>query len=142
MVLDRGYPRAGYAIAYGGAAACIAGLALLDGSGGLYLLSGATAFFIFGAQLITFSLAPAYYPQESTGTGTGAMVSIGRLGSVLGPLIVGLLLHSGLGADTVLLSLVPICLLSPLFGIAFVQRLMKLRERGRPAFLSGDAALP
>ncbi len=127
-VLDRGFRKASYVITYFGAGACITGLAVIGSSGVLFLLAGVTALFIFGAQLITFSLTPIFYPPTARATGIGAMVSAGRLGSVVGPVIVGLLLHSGLSAETVLLSLVPVCLLSPLLGIAFVRRLQSMNK--------------
>ncbi|MCB1476768.1 MAG: MFS transporter [Rhodobiaceae bacterium] len=122
-IVDRGSPRAAYLIGYLGASACIAGLALGVAGAALYPLAGATAFFIFGAQLVTFSLTPMLYPAVVRATGIGAMVAAGRSGSVIGPLMVGLLLHSGLSASAVLLGLIPICLLSPMLGIALVRSL-------------------
>lgn len=66
---------------------------------------------IIGAQLILFALAPLYYPRPIRGTGVGAAVSVGRLGSVFGPLYAGALLTAGGGSAGVLLGIIPFVLL-------------------------------
>lgn len=129
IMLDRGSPRAGYVLGYIGASACIAGFALGITDAVLYPLVGATAFFIFAAQLVTFSITPTLYPSEVRATGIGAMVSVGRSGSVLGPLLVGLLMHSGLSANAILLGLVPVCLLSLVLGLLLVRYLPAIATR-------------
>jgi len=63
--------------------------------------------FIIGAQLILFALAPLYYQFNMRGTGVGAAVALGRLGSVVGPLFAGGLLARGGGSATVLLAVIP-----------------------------------
>jgi MFS transporter, AAHS family, 3-hydroxyphenylpropionic acid transporter len=63
--------------------------------------------FIVGAQLILFALAPLYYKTAIRGTGVGAAVAVGRLGSVVGPLFAGGLLAGGSGSAAVLLAVVP-----------------------------------
>jgi AAHS family 3-hydroxyphenylpropionic acid transporter len=63
--------------------------------------------FIIGAQLILFALAPLYYRTDVRGTGVGAAVAIGRLGSVVGPLFAGSVLARGGGSTGVLLAIVP-----------------------------------
>ena len=74
------------------------------------LAAAACAFagiFTVGAQLILFALAPLYYPAATRGTGVGAAVAVGRLGSVAGPLYAGALLAAGGSGATVLLGIVP-----------------------------------
>jgi MFS transporter, AAHS family, 3-hydroxyphenylpropionic acid transporter len=73
--------------------------------------------FIIGAQLILFALAPLYYGRRIRGTGVGASVAIGRLGSVFGPLFAGSLLASGGGSASVLLAIVPFVIIGG--GAAF-----------------------
>jgi MFS transporter, AAHS family, 3-hydroxyphenylpropionic acid transporter len=63
--------------------------------------------FIVGAQLILFALAPLYYRTAIRGTGVGAAVAVGRLGSVVGPLFAGGLLAGGSSSAAVLLAIVP-----------------------------------
>jgi len=71
------------------------------------LACGLAGIFIIGAQLILFALAPLYYARRMRGTGVGAAVAIGRLGSVVGPLFAGGLLAGGGSSATVLLAIVP-----------------------------------
>lgn len=52
-------------------------------------------------------MAAAYYPQAMRGTGSGASVGVGRIGSVIGPLLAGALLAQGLTATQVILVMVP-----------------------------------
>jgi AAHS family 3-hydroxyphenylpropionic acid transporter len=136
MAMDRGAVRSTYWFGYLGAAGCVLGLTLGAGSLGLYALAFGINFFMLAAQLATFSLTSAYYPGFTRATGIGAMVSAGRLGSVIGPLAVGQLLHAGLSANQVLLGLIPGCFVALLLGLAF-ERLV----RGRPAPKLGVAAL-
>jgi AAHS family 3-hydroxyphenylpropionic acid transporter len=63
--------------------------------------------FIVGAQLVLFALAPLYYRAQIRGTGVGAAVAVGRLGSVVGPLFAGGLLVAGSNSAAVLLAIVP-----------------------------------
>jgi AAHS family 3-hydroxyphenylpropionic acid transporter len=121
-VQDRGSPRIAYIVGYLGSSIGIAGLALGATGAWLHPVAGATAFFIFGAQLVTFSLTPLLYPAPVRATGIGAMVAIGRSGSVVGPLVVGVVLHMGLSASTVLLGLIPVCLVSLLLALIMVSR--------------------
>lgn len=65
------------------------------GSFAAYLTAAALAgFFVFGAQITLHALAAAAYPTALRATGIGWALGCGRVGSVLGPLIGGQLLHS------------------------------------------------
>jgi AAHS family 3-hydroxyphenylpropionic acid transporter len=68
---------------------------------------GMAGIFIIGAQLVLFALAPLYYDRAIRGTGVGAAVAIGRLGSVVGPLFASTLLAGGASSATVLTGIVP-----------------------------------
>ena len=66
----------------------------------LVLIMSATffaGFFIFGAQIGMNVLAASIYPTYVRSTGVGWALGIGRLGSILGPVIGGILLGLGLG---------------------------------------------
>lgn len=63
--------------------------ALLIGSG--MLLS----FFNLGAWGALYAYSPEQYPAVIRGTGTGMAASIGRIGGILGPLLVGSLVSAG-----------------------------------------------
>jgi len=95
-------------LTYGGMAAALIAVALLGKAFSLAVLACALAgIFIIGAQLILFALAPLYYHRVSRGTGVGAAVAMGRLGSVVGPVFAATLLAGGGGSTTVLLGIVP-----------------------------------
>jgi len=59
------------------------------------------------SQMIQYCLAPACYPVNARGTGVGAMVGVGRTGSIAGPLTAGQLLAAGAAASVVLSAGVP-----------------------------------
>jgi putative MFS transporter len=73
------------ALVFGGAEST----ALLMGSG--ILLS----FFNLGAWGALYAYSPEQYPAVIRGTGTGMAAAIGRVGGILGPLLVGTLVASG-----------------------------------------------
>jgi MFS transporter, AAHS family, 3-hydroxyphenylpropionic acid transporter len=117
IAMDSGRARMTYSIGYLGASACIAGLAFGVSGGALLALAFATNLCILGAQLITFAIAPRIYREVGRSTGVGAMVSAGRLGSVVGPFLVGVALHAGLVPRQVLLGLIPGFILAWLLGL-------------------------
>jgi AAHS family 3-hydroxyphenylpropionic acid transporter len=64
--------------------------------------------FLLGAQYILYGVCPSYYLTQTRGTGTGAAVAVGRLGSAMGPLLGSQLLGAGASATHVLQSLLPV----------------------------------
>jgi AAHS family 3-hydroxyphenylpropionic acid transporter len=127
-LMDRRWHRFAYVAGYLGASVCMVGLAFGTGLlvvGGLAFL---TNFFILCAQLATIALTPGFYPEASRDTGIGAMVSIGRLGSVVGPLAVGQLLHLGLPANQLFLLLIPMFLVALALSMVFLASVR--RESG------------
>src|SRR5580658_2339618 len=91
--------------------AVVAALVMLPAAGRVFWLAAAmgtiAGIFIVGAQLILFALAPLYYGRANRGTGVGAAVAVGRLGSIVGPLYAGALLSGGGGSARVLTGIVP-----------------------------------
>jgi len=83
--------------------------------------------FIVGAQLILFALAPLYYHFSMRGTGVGAAVAMGRLGSVVGPVFAGGVLAGGGGSATVLLAILPFVALggSAAFALTWRNQLVR-----------------
>jgi AAHS family 3-hydroxyphenylpropionic acid transporter len=82
-------------------------------------LAGAT---IIGAQLILYASAPLYYEKAIRGTGVGAAVGIGRLGSVFGPLYGGMMLALGGASTAVLLGTIPFVLIGGGATLALARR--------------------
>jgi AAHS family 4-hydroxybenzoate transporter-like MFS transporter len=69
------------------------------------LLVGAVGFFLSGAQTGLNAYAPSCYPTVARGTGVSWMLGVGRLGSILGSSIGGLLLSQGWGFDRIFMLL-------------------------------------
>jgi AAHS family 3-hydroxyphenylpropionic acid transporter len=70
------------------------------------LLGGA----ILAQQVIVYAAGSVLYADEARGTGLGAAVAAGRVGSLAGPLFSAALLASGHNASQVLLDVLPIAL--------------------------------
>ncbi len=102
-----------YVITWLGMVAAVAGLAV---AGHDFRLAGAGAFgigfFISGGQFLLYALTTELYPPQVRGTGVGFAVGIGRLGAVAGPLLAGVLLMSIGDTKTVILSVVPLIVVS------------------------------
>lgn len=108
---------------YAGMAAALTAVASITRVFPVALLACALAgVFIVGAQLILFALAPLYYGKAIRGTGVGAAVAVGRLGSVVGPLFAGVLLAGGGSSAAVLLAIVPFVLLGGCGAFALTWR--------------------
>ncbi|MEL7940199.1 3-(3-hydroxy-phenyl)propionate transporter MhpT [Pseudomonas delhiensis] len=95
----------------------------LAGSYELLLPAGALAgFFTIGGQLVLYTLATVVYPSAIRSTGLGCAVACGRLGAMLGPLLVGHLLLQGLGAGAVLVAALPCVLIAALLAAFMLRR--------------------
>ncbi|MED4403821.1 MFS transporter [Metabacillus fastidiosus] len=73
------------------------GLALLLTSG-IFL-----SFFNLGAWGALYAYTPEHYPTEIRGTGSGTAAAIGRVGGILGPLLVGYLVTAGVTINIIFL---------------------------------------
>jgi AAHS family 3-hydroxyphenylpropionic acid transporter len=94
--------------AYAALVAGMIGLSRAMGMGPILIWSGLAGFLVIGAQFVLYGAAPAFYPVAGRGTGAGAAVGVGRLGSVLGPLVAGQLISKGASAGSVVLAMVPV----------------------------------
>lgn len=118
---DRVVPRRALVVTYLG---MITALLVLAARNGTYLFAGAffAGFFVIGGQLILYAMAPALYPAPVRGTGVGAAVAVGRLGSILGPVLAGLWLSHGFGSETVPLIAVPGLLVAFAAAVSLARR--------------------
>jgi AAHS family 3-hydroxyphenylpropionic acid transporter len=98
---------------------------LASGPAGVPLILGA----VFGlgaavvaAQAILYAFAPLCYPTRARGTGVGFAVAMGRIGSVVGPLLGGVLVGSGRSTSQVLAGLLPIVIVGSLCAIVLAWR--------------------
>lgn len=71
------------------------------------IFTAAAGMALLGAQYGLYGAAVSYYPDQVKGLGSGYVVGIGRLGSIVGPLIAGWWLASGATAGDVISSMVP-----------------------------------
>jgi MFS transporter, AAHS family, 3-hydroxyphenylpropionic acid transporter len=93
---DHGYAKSILVATYSGMLAALVALAIADGIV-LFLAVFFAGFFVIGGQLVLYAIAPTLYPAAFRGTGVGAAVAVGRVGSVAGPLLAGSLLARGFG---------------------------------------------
>ncbi len=63
---------------------------------GLMICASIMGFFLIGAMIGLYTIAPALYPATRRVTGIGWAIGIGRIGAILSPVIGGVLLASGL----------------------------------------------
>lgn len=78
--------------------------------------------FIVGGQSALYGLAAMYYPTEMRGTGVGAAVAIGRIGSFAGPLMAGFLLSLGQSSTIVIGSSIPVILIAAISALLLVKK--------------------
>jgi MFS transporter, AAHS family, 3-hydroxyphenylpropionic acid transporter len=123
-LVDRFDARVPLTIAYLGLVASLFVLSESNTTGLLLLLSGAAGFFLLGANYALYGVAPAYYPAAVRGTGSGASVAVGRVGSIIGPLLAGALLQSGISASGVVGYMIPFAATAciAVFLLSFVRR--------------------
>ncbi|MEN3746702.1 MFS transporter [Sphingomonas sp. HF-S3] len=120
-LVDIGRPSIVLATAYSGMVAALLILSL-GPNDALILGVFAAGFFVIGGQLVLYALGPMAYPPEILGAGVGAAVSVGRAGSVAGPLLAGLIISAGVAP-----ALVP-ALAAPGLAVALIAGLGVLRR--------------
>ncbi|WP_374618231.1 3-(3-hydroxy-phenyl)propionate transporter MhpT [Pandoraea sp.] len=122
-VMDRCSPRLTVLGMYVGIALALAGLS--GAIGAVTMACGAffCGLFLVGGQSVLYSMAGQAYPTEVRGTGVGAAVAVGRLGSVLGPLIAGQLFALGQSASMLVSSSIPLILVAAAAALTVVSTL-------------------
>lgn len=100
LLMDRFGANRTIAVSYflGGLMLVVLGLGGIQ-SGLLAVAVGAVGFFMSGSQTGLNAYAPSCYPTLARGTGVSCMLGVGRLGSILGSSIGGILLSVGWGFD-------------------------------------------
>jgi MFS transporter, AAHS family, 3-hydroxyphenylpropionic acid transporter len=107
-LVDKYGTRTPLVLAYAGLIGTLMALGPATNQGVILLLSGALGFFLLGANYALYGVAGSYYPLEMRGTGSGASVAISRVGSIVGPLLAGVMLGGGSTATTVVQYMAPI----------------------------------
>jgi AAHS family 4-hydroxybenzoate transporter-like MFS transporter len=96
-LVDRRAPYGILTAAYAAAAVFVAAIGAV-GSGSLALIMAAifaAGFFVIGSQYCINALAANYYPTMLRSTGVGWALGIGRIGSIVGPVVGGLMIGFG-----------------------------------------------
>ncbi len=106
-LVDRFGTRWVIAPCYAALAAALYGLAGTSEFSAILVLVGLVGFTLMGANYALFGVAAAQYPLAGRGTGSGAAIGVGRVGSIVGPLLAGLLLGGGMSANGVITVLIP-----------------------------------
>jgi AAHS family 3-hydroxyphenylpropionic acid transporter len=91
-------------------ATAMVALSLASGLLPLALAAGLAGLACCSSQFGLYSIFPRYYSEAAQTTGAGAGVAAGRVGSVLGPGVCGLLLGAGTSANQVVEMLIPVAI--------------------------------
>lgn len=112
---------------YVGIAAAL--LALAGATGSVSMACGGllAGLFLVGGQSVLYALAGAAYPTQVRGTGVGAAVAVGRIGSMVGPLIAGQLLALGQSASMLVLSSIPLIVIAAIGALTVAANLSRER---------------
>jgi MFS transporter, AAHS family, 3-hydroxyphenylpropionic acid transporter len=74
---------------------------------------------VIAAQAFLYAMAPVAYPVAIRGVGVGAAVAMGRIGSIVGPKLGGVLKAAGHGPTQLLMDLLPIVILGSICALCF-----------------------
>lgn len=107
---------------YTGILISLIGLAYSSTTLSFTLSAAGCGMFVMGCQSILYSLAAKYYPTEMRGTGVGAAVAVGRIGSFVGPLFAGYLLSIGQSEVFVIAVSIPMILLAAISALFLMRR--------------------
>jgi AAHS family 3-hydroxyphenylpropionic acid transporter len=123
-LVDRFGPRWPLSLAYAGLIVALMALGASIDHAMILILSGVAGFFLLGANYALYGVAPSYYPTVMRGTGSGASVAVGRVGSVLGPMAAGILLAGGSSAMNVVQYMAPVAAVAGLAvcALSFFRR--------------------
>ncbi|MEO6377178.1 MAG: 3-(3-hydroxy-phenyl)propionate transporter MhpT [Caulobacteraceae bacterium] len=121
-LMDRGHIKPVVVIMYVGMAAALSALAFLQGVPMMQLGGFLAGFFAIGGQLVLYALSPQFYPTLMRGTGVGAAVAVGRLGSIGGPIVAGSLVQSGQGPAVVIAAMIPGLVIAGISALVLVGR--------------------
>jgi len=109
--------------AFGASGAAVAAAASAPASLAVFLVVGAAlGATVSGVQSVVYGLAPGFYPARLRGTGVGAGVVMGRLGSAAGPLLAATLIGAGGSSNQVLLALLPVIAVGGLVSLWLATR--------------------
>ena len=125
MVFFFAFFAAGFLALLAGAFFFAAGFGAVRGGCGAPAAPGPTVLIVFAlgcavlaGQSFLYAIAPACYPTAIRGMGVGAAVAIGRIGSIAGPKLAGVLKAAGHGYSQLLTDLLPIAVIASVTAVA------------------------
>ena len=127
-LVDRFGYRKPVTLAFAALIGVLMGFAAATTPAAILLFSGLSGFLLLGATYSFYGVTAASYSQSMRGTGSGAAVAVGRVGTVIGPLFAGLLIAKGATAESVILYLAPMAAVSGVAVLA-LGRLHGARPR-------------
>ena len=123
VLMDGGRKRITVPLIYGGLVISLILVALMPTDITIALAVGAIlGAFVMGTQALLYGMAPACYHTAIRGTGVGAAVCVGRVGSVAGPLFAASLVGAGRTAPQVLMALVPLAVIGGITAVILTTR--------------------
>jgi AAHS family 3-hydroxyphenylpropionic acid transporter len=121
LLLGQSADRAGYALPLAvGAGLMVAGLVTMLTAIQVPLLmlaSGLLGGGVVGMQYLLYAGATRPYPVARSIAAAGAAIGVGRLGSIAGPVLVGVARDAGLSVHALLLMMIPVAIAVAVFGI-------------------------
>ena len=88
---------------------------------------------VIAAQGYLYAEVPGVYPSSIRGVGVGAMVAIGRVGSIVGPKLGGMLKGAGHSSGRLLMDILPLVVLCSVVALTFAWRCRHQPKGCRPA---------
>ncbi|MGE3989490.1 MFS transporter [Pseudorhodoplanes sp.] len=121
-IIDKVGPYMVLALTYLAAAPLVAAIGFIESFGGVIAVILCAGFCVLGAQFGINALAANYYPTRMRSTGVGWALGMGRIGSIVGPLLGGLMITAhwttemifGVTAVTALLAAIAVFVISRL----------------------------
>ncbi len=100
-----------------GTAASAVGFGMATGVTALLIWGALLSFFDLGAWGALYAYSPEQYPAEVRSTGSGMAAGIGRIGGIVGPLLVGMLIARGM-SFTVIFAIFAVAIMLAVLAIA------------------------
>jgi MFS transporter, AAHS family, 3-hydroxyphenylpropionic acid transporter len=129
FVMDIAGARRTLAVSYLALFASVYLLGTASSASSAIAFSAVAGFFTVGISCALYGLAPSYYPPWLRAAACGAIVGIGRIGTIAGPLLAGQLRQQGWSAEHVIDAMLP------LIFVGGVAALLLPRARDREAGL-------
>ncbi len=83
---------------------------------------------ILASQSILYAIAPICYPTPIRGVSVGAAIAVGRIGSIAGPALGGILIGAGQVAPQLLLDLVPVAAIGSICAVTLAWRVFDVTK--------------